>query len=116
MSPNVTHIPRPLVEVENLQVAFGAHGPTVVKGVSFAVNRGECLALIGESGSGKSVTSRTLVGLTGQGSRVSADRLRFGGEDLLDASERTKCRLNARISTEGLTQRANHQEHQQDKC
>lgn len=88
MSPNVTHIPRPLVEVENLQVAFGAHGPTVVKGVSFAVNRGECLALIGESGSGKSVTSRTLVGLTGQGSRVSADRLRFGGEDLLDASER----------------------------
>src|SRR4051812_3516232 len=56
---------RPLVEIEDLVVRFGHDGPLVVKGVSFSLYPGECLALIGESGSGKSVTSRTLVGLTG---------------------------------------------------
>jgi peptide/nickel transport system ATP-binding protein len=75
-----------LVKVENLRVAFG--GVTAVDGVSFEIRRGECLALVGESGSGKSVTARTLVGLTGEGARVSADELTFGGQDLTRVRER----------------------------
>lgn len=72
----------PLIEVDNLHVRFGVNGPPVLRGISFQVHRGECLALIGESGSGKSVTARTLIGLTGAHAQVSADRLTFAGEDL----------------------------------
>ena len=50
----------PLVEVEDLKVSFGRENKrTVVDGVSFVLERGECLALVGESGCGKSVTART---------------------------------------------------------
>ena len=75
-----------LLQVEGLSVRFpGAERP-VVDQVSFSLDRGECLALIGESGSGKSVTSRSLVGLAGQGARVDAHRLSFDGEDLRGVS------------------------------
>jgi len=77
-----------LVEVDNLRIRFASHAAPVVKGISFSLRRGECLALVGESGSGKSVTSRTLAGLTGRHSEVTADRLRFDGDDLLAFSER----------------------------
>ena len=77
----------PLLEIKNLQVSFDG-APPVIKGVSFALRRGECLALIGESGSGKSVTSRTLVGLTGAKARIQADAFTFAGENLLAYEER----------------------------
>jgi len=77
-----------LIDVENLRVRFDRTGPLVVKGVSFRVERGECLALVGESGSGKSVTARALVGLTGYGSQVHADRLRFDTQDLSNCDAR----------------------------
>ncbi len=85
---SIVRLTEPLVEVEDLTVAFGRDRREVVKGVSFVINRGETVAIIGESGSGKSVTSRTLVGLTGQGAEVRAGRLRFAGEDLLGAGEK----------------------------
>src|SRR5690606_8416898 len=49
---------------------------------------GECLALVGESGSGKSVTARSLIGLAGDGSRVSADRLKVTGLGVLEQGSR----------------------------
>lgn len=88
MSENIVRLAEPLVEVEDLTVAFGRDRREVVKGVSFVINRGETVAIIGESGSGKSVTSRTLVGLTGQGAEVRAAKLRFAGEDLLGIGEK----------------------------
>jgi peptide/nickel transport system ATP-binding protein len=72
----------PLLEVEDLQVSFGSERKRVVDGVSFILRGGECLALVGESGCGKSVTARTLVGLTGYGAQVEARRLHLGGEDI----------------------------------
>jgi peptide/nickel transport system ATP-binding protein len=78
----------PLLEVDNLHVAFGQNGPEVIRGISFVLQRGECLALIGESGSGKSVTSRALVGLAGHNARVAADRLHFSGKDMAGFRER----------------------------
>jgi len=79
-----------LITVTDLRVTFGS-GPAareVVKGISFEVGTGECLGIVGASGSGKSVTARTLVGLTGDGSRVTAGRLEFDGRDLRSLSER----------------------------
>ena len=72
---------RPLLAVEGLYVDFPGGREQVVKGISFTLERGECLALIGESGCGKSVTLRTMVGLTGYGSVVRAQKLEFDGAD-----------------------------------
>jgi peptide/nickel transport system permease protein len=54
-----------ILEVENLEVGFRGGGRinAAVKGVSFTLDKGECLGLIGESGSGKSVTALSLMGL-----------------------------------------------------
>ncbi len=76
---------RPLLEVCDLTVEFGAKGGalTVVDRVSFSVDRGQTLGLVGESGCGKSVSSLAVMGLipprTG---RVRASTLRLGEWDL----------------------------------
>ncbi len=55
----------PALAVEDLSVGFGDSGRIVpaVRGVGFSLGRGECLGIIGESGSGKSVTALSLMGL-----------------------------------------------------
>ena len=55
----------PVLEVENLCVEFATFGGTVkaVRGVSYEVHQGKTLAVVGESGCGKSVTVQTIMGL-----------------------------------------------------
>ncbi|MFC5529903.1 ABC transporter ATP-binding protein [Cohnella yongneupensis] len=56
---------KPLLEVKNLRVSFKMYAGEVqaVRGVSFTVDKGEVLAIVGESGCGKSVTAQTLMRL-----------------------------------------------------
>jgi peptide/nickel transport system ATP-binding protein len=63
----------PLLEVSNLRVRLQTHrGPAdAVRGVSFALERGETLGLIGESGCGKSLTAMALMGLLPESAEVS---------------------------------------------
>src|SRR5690606_13061307 len=83
-----------LLEIENLVVEFEtASGPfRAVDGVSLTVDEREVLAIVGESGSGKSVSMLAVMGLLPWTARVSADRMRFAGRDLisLSASDRRK--------------------------
>jgi ABC-type dipeptide/oligopeptide/nickel transport system ATPase component len=55
----------PLLKVDNLHVDFQTYGGVVqaVRGVSFDVHAGQTLAIVGESGCGKSVTVQSLMGL-----------------------------------------------------
>ncbi|MDQ4107141.1 MAG: ATP-binding cassette domain-containing protein, partial [Actinomycetota bacterium] len=64
----------PLLEVRDLEVRFGSRRREVaaVRGVSFAIARGEILGLIGESGSGKTTVARAVAGLV----RPSAGSIR----------------------------------------
>jgi peptide/nickel transport system ATP-binding protein len=74
----------PLLAVAGLTVDFVTRRgrTTAVQDVGFTVHRGECLAIVGRSGSGKSVTARALLGLTGTSSVVRADGLSFAGVGL----------------------------------
>ncbi len=79
-----------LLEVENLQTHFRTpDGITrAVDGVSFAVERGETVAIVGESGCGKSVTANSILRLVPQPPGKIAGQIRFEGIDLLALSER----------------------------
>jgi peptide/nickel transport system ATP-binding protein len=83
-----------LLEVTDLRVTLPtARGPAdALRGVSFALARGETLGLIGESGSGKSVTALALMGLLPEGTRV-AGSIRFDGRELSTLDEPTMCTL-----------------------
>jgi len=74
-----------LLSVENISVAFdGGTGESVpVDDVSFHVDAGETLCIVGESGCGKSVTVLSVMGLLGKGGHVTAGRALFEGRDLL---------------------------------
>src|SRR3954464_9619368 len=80
----------PLLEVDNLKTHFFTRDGVVraVDGVSFAIQPGETLALVGESGCGKSVTSLSIMRLIASPpGRVVAGTVRFNGRDLLGLSE-----------------------------
>jgi oligopeptide/dipeptide ABC transporter ATP-binding protein len=80
----------PLLEVQGLVTEFRTLGGTLraVDGVDFAVLPGETLALVGESGCGKSATALSLMRLIGPPSGRVSGRVRFDGTDLLALSPR----------------------------
>ena len=75
----------PLLSVEGLATHFptGEGVLRAVDGVSFTIDRGEVLGLVGESGCGKSVTSLSIMRLLPPPGRIAAGRILFEGEDLL---------------------------------
>ena len=79
-----------LLEVQGLTTAFSAdYGETVsVDHISFHVDEGETVCIVGESGCGKSVTSLSIMGLLGRGGAVTDGSVLFDGKNLLDLSEK----------------------------
>lgn len=73
----------PLLQVKNLSINFDHHGDVnVVDSVSFDVRPGQCMALVGESGCGKSITTKVIMSLTDADEHMTGEVL-FDGRDLL---------------------------------
>ena len=66
-----------MLQVENLQVFYGVI--QAIKGISFEVNQGEIVALIGANGAGKTTILHTVTGLV----PAKAGQIQFDGKDLL---------------------------------
>ena len=74
----------PLVSIQDLTVQFhGARRASALNQVSLELGQGEVLGLLGESGSGKSVTLRTLLRLHPERHTRTAGRIRVDGQDVL---------------------------------
>lgn len=81
-----------LLEVKNLNISFHTYAGEVkaVRGVNFGVEKGECLAIVGESGCGKTVTSKSLLGLISSppGEIKKGSEINFNGTNILEFSEK----------------------------
>jgi peptide/nickel transport system ATP-binding protein len=77
-----------LLEVEDLRVHFDTDDGVVkaVDGVSFSVDHGEALGIVGESGCGKSVANLTILGLTRAPNTTISGRILLDGRDLTEMS------------------------------
>jgi peptide/nickel transport system ATP-binding protein len=78
-----------LLQVNNLTVTFKVPKGTLhaVDGVSFSLDRGETLAIVGESGCGKSVTAYSIMGLVASPGSIAGGEIIFAGRDLLKLPE-----------------------------
>ncbi|MCZ2857943.1 ABC transporter ATP-binding protein [Blastococcus sp. VKM Ac-2987] len=86
----------PLLEVDDLRVQFrtGSGLVNAVNGVSYTVSEGETVAILGESGSGKSVSAQAIMGiLDSPPAEVTSGRIVFEGRDLLTLPEEEQRRV-----------------------
>ncbi|RJQ71621.1 ABC transporter ATP-binding protein [Pseudonocardiaceae bacterium YIM PH 21723] len=88
----------PLLEVRDLHVEFHTRDgiARVLNGVSFSVDVGETLAVLGESGSGKSVTAQTIMGILDMPpGKITKGEIFFRGKDMLKMSEEERRGIRA---------------------
>src|SRR4051812_5195978 len=78
-----------LLEIKNLQTHFPTRAGLVraVDDVSFHIEEGELLALVGESGCGKSITALSVMRLISPPGKIVSGEITFNGENLLAATE-----------------------------
>ncbi|MBC3985729.1 ABC transporter ATP-binding protein [Streptomyces sp. AC536] len=89
----------PLLEVRDLHVEFKTRDSLVkaVNGVNYSVRAGETLAVLGESGSGKSVTAQAIMGILDMPpGRIPQGEIRFRGEDMLTMSNEERRQIRGR--------------------
>jgi branched-chain amino acid transport system ATP-binding protein len=84
-----------LLEVRDLYVNYGVIA--AVRGISFTVNQGEVVTLIGANGAGKSTVMRTLAGLK----KPRSGKIFFGGRDITGAPSHVIVRMGVSLSPEG---------------
>ena len=80
----------PLLQLDN--VALSIHGTPILRGLSFALAPGKTLGVIGESGSGKSMTALSIMQLLPRGAQLSGS-VSFDGQELTQLQEQSLCEL-----------------------
>jgi peptide/nickel transport system permease protein len=87
--------PAAVLDVRDLTVSVD-DGPDLVTGVSFSLRQGQVLGLVGESGCGKTMTARSLLGLLPDGVSVTGGSIRWQGRELAGLSETELNRIRGR--------------------
>jgi oligopeptide transport system ATP-binding protein len=80
-----------LLDIRNLKVEFSTYGGKIkaVRGVNLSIEQGECIAVVGESGCGKTVTAKSVLRLLPYPqAKISSGEIIFNGTDLLKLSEK----------------------------
>jgi peptide/nickel transport system ATP-binding protein len=88
--------PRPLVEVEGLRVET-ASGLPIVEDVSFSLEAGEALGVVGETGSGKTTSVLAMLGYSQPGSKITDGHVRVGDAQMTTASGRDQRKLRGKV-------------------
>lgn len=88
-----------LLRVENLSVELSSPGGKVqaVRDISFELNPGEILAIVGESGCGKSMLCKSIMKLLPKSAKISGGKIIANGVDITDYSERHMRRLRGKL-------------------
>lgn len=88
-----------LLKVDNLSVSFNTPAGKVqaVRGVSFTLNEGEVLAVVGESGCGKSVLCKSIMKLLPSTAKIESGTVTLGGTDITALREKEMCPLRGKL-------------------
>jgi len=88
----------PLLDIRNLTIEIDTPQGRVkaVDRVSLTLNEGEIRGLVGESGSGKSLVAKAILGMKKDNWRITADRMRMDGHDLLSLTQAQRRRIMTR--------------------
>ncbi|PYI53134.1 ABC transporter ATP-binding protein [Paenibacillus flagellatus] len=91
-------MPEPILEVKALQTAFQnkTKTSTVVDGIDFEIGPNEVVALVGESGCGKSMTSLSIMQLLPRSGKVVGGEVRFRGRNLLELNKKEMTKVRGR--------------------
>ena len=81
----------PLLELRDLHVAIGHQ--RILRGVSLSVEPGRVLGLVGESGAGKTMVSRVILGILPRNARIESGSVSFGGRDITHLDEHARRQL-----------------------
>ena len=79
-----------LIKIENLSLSINNH--EILNKINFKTSAGKILGIIGESGSGKSMTANSIVQLLPKGSKISG-KIILENQNLLDLSEKQMCKI-----------------------
>ena len=91
--------PKSLLEVKELKTWFRRNGKTVraVDGVSFSLEKGETLGIVGESGCGKTITSLSIMGLLPEGiGEIVGGEILFNGRNIARLSDNEMCQIRGK--------------------
>ncbi|MDZ7578421.1 MAG: ABC transporter ATP-binding protein [Candidatus Nanopelagicales bacterium] len=88
----------PVLDVSDLSVRISSRDgeARAVNGISFSVNAGEAVALLGESGSGKSMTALAVMGMLPERARIVSGSIRLSGTELVGATEKEYRQIRGR--------------------
>lgn len=87
-----------LLEIRDLHLVIGAGGAAlpVLRGVDLALEAGEVMGLVGESGAGKTMVGKALLGILPQAARITAGQIRYEGRDITHLQPAERRRLLGR--------------------